>query len=162
MVAKGTKTTQPFQSRRQSSVLCWLLQLRKIPIYADSWFCVCFFFFPSFSCNWTRKQQDAHLQQGHGHELQRYAAKSTGISWPFRAAVTGARSRGQEIAQMLFHLSPLGLPLPISTGAKPGTETCSPLRNITYTKRKEKWKRSPSCGVRAIYKRARARKGGSP
>lgn len=143
-------------NRRQSSVLCWLLQLRKIPIYLDSWFCcgfLFFVFFPSFSCNWTRKQQDAHLQQRHGHELQRYAAKSRGVSRPRRAAVTGAGSRGRAIDH------PDAIPplisqssLPISTGAEPGTETCSALRNITNIRREEERTRSPSSRVRATHK----------
>lgn len=57
--AKGTKKkiTQPFQSRRQSSVLCWLLQLRKIPVYADR-----YFFFSALAVTGLCRQQDAHLQ----------------------------------------------------------------------------------------------------
>lgn len=64
--AKGTKKIiQPFQSRRQSSVLCWLLQLRKIPVYADS-----YFFFSALAVTGLCKQQDAHLQQRHRHALE--------------------------------------------------------------------------------------------
>lgn len=64
--AKGTekKITQPFQSRRQSSVLCWLLQLRKIPIYADR-----SFFSPALAVTGLCKQ-DAHLQQRHRRVLE--------------------------------------------------------------------------------------------
>lgn len=68
--AKGTTTTkkitQPFQSQRQSSVLCWLLQLRKIPVYADRYF----FFFSALPLTGLCKQQDAHLQQRPRHALE--------------------------------------------------------------------------------------------
>lgn len=57
--------TQPFQRQRQSSVLCWLLQLRKIPVYADR-----YFFFLALAVTGLCKQQDVHLQQRHRHTLE--------------------------------------------------------------------------------------------
>lgn len=69
--------------------------------------CLCrqiLFFFFSFSCNWTLQTTGCSSPA----ETQAYtrdcaAAKSKGVSWPFRLAVTGALSRGQEITLMLFH-----------------------------------------------------------
>lgn len=147
--------TQPFQRQRQSSVLCWLLPLRKIPVYADR------YFFFSFSCNWTLQTTGCSSPA----ETQAYtrdcAAKSKGVSWPFRLAVTGAPSCGQEITLMLFHPSPLSLLLPISMGAESGTNICSPLQSITYIEYKEKQKLPLSSGIGSIYKLARIGKGGS-
>lgn len=62
---KQKNITQPFQRQRQSSVLCWLLQLRKIPVYADR-----YFFFLALAVTGLCKQQDVHLQQRHRHTLE--------------------------------------------------------------------------------------------
>lgn len=116
-------------------------------------------FFFSFSCNWTLQTTGCSSPA----ETQAYtwgcAAKSKGVSWPFRLAVTGALSRGQEITLMLFHPSPLSLLLPISMGAESGTNICSPLQSITYIEYKERQKLSPSSGIRSIYKLAHNGKG---
>lgn len=131
--------TQPFQRQRQSTVLCWLLQLRKIPVYADR------YFFFSFSCNWTLQTTGCSSPAETRAYTRDCAAKSKGVSW---LAVTGALSRGQEITLVLFHPLPLSLLLPISMGAESGTNICSPLQSITYIENKERQKPSLSTGIR--------------
>lgn len=120
-----------------------------------------FFFLFGFSCNWTLQTTGCSSPAERQTCAWDYAAKSKGISWPFRLAVTGALSWRLEITLMLFHLSPPSLPLLISMGAEYGTNICSPLQSITHIKDKEKWKLSPSSVIGAIYKLACIRKGGS-